>query len=131
MKLTGKCSFFGGPTDPIMKHFEGLAYYEHEEADRRPDLFLPRSTDPLEGTCKRLKNTQSYYIATRVVSSRPALQRSLWKVTNPKTGQHVIASLVDYGPNEKTGRVADLSDAVGRALRIETDAEIEIESINL
>jgi hypothetical protein len=32
----------------------------------------------------------------------------------------------DWGPNEKTGRVADLSPGLMADLRIETDGEVEV-----
>jgi hypothetical protein len=131
MKTIGKISFFGGPNDKDMKHDEGLAYYEHNEADLRPDLFVPRGTDPNEGTSKRLRSTQACYIALRMTGGREKLRDSLWKVTNPKTGQFVIASLVDWGPAESTGRSADVSDAIGRSLRVQTDDELEIELLKI
>jgi hypothetical protein len=127
--ISGKCSFFGGSTDPKMSYFEGLSFYEHAEADLRPDLFLPKSTDGREGSSKRLRSNQAFYIALRIDGERQNLQGSLWKITNPKTGQFVIGSLVDRGPAESTGRIVDLSDAIGRALRIETDDEVQIDFI--
>lgn len=131
MKISGKISFFGGPLDSGMKPTEGLAYYEHHEADLRPDLFSPRSSDPLEGTSKRLRNTHACYLALRMVGDREKLKNSLWKVTNPKTGQFLVASLTDWGPHESTGRVVDASDAIGRLLRIETDDEVMVELIHI
>jgi len=126
-QIEGTISFFGGISDAGMSFDEGLAYYEHNEADLRPDLFFPRSSDKEEGTSKRLRNTQAYYLALRMEGDREKLKGSLWKIKNPKTNQFVIASLVDWGPAESTGRVADVSDAVGRALRLETDATVIIE----
>lgn len=131
MKISGKISFFGGPLDSGMKPTEGLAYYEHKEADLRPDLFSPRSSDPLEGSSKRLRNTHAFYVAIRFTGSRAEARNSLCIVTNPKTGQFIIASLVDWGPAESTGRAVDASDAVGRALRLQTDDEVEIEIIHI
>lgn len=123
IKIYGKISTFGGSIDNGMTHQEGLAFFEHLEADLRPDLFFPRSTDPTEGTSKRLRNSNAYYIAVRVIGNREMLQRSVWKVENPKTGQAVIASLCDYGPHQSTGRAIDMSDATARALRLQTDDE--------
>lgn len=126
--ITGKVSCFGGPLDQGMKDTEGLSIYEGSEADRRPDLFLPRGSDPLQGTSRRLR-TDSFYIAIRFnkdEKSRDWWQRSAWRVVNLKTGQWVMCSLVDWGPNEKTGRSVDASPAVLRALRLETDDEVEV-----
>lgn len=128
--IEGKISSFGGPNDPGMDHSEGLALYEAKEADLRPDIFLPSGTDPSEGVSKRLRTT-SYYIALRYDKSIPRkqLQNSAWKITNPKTGQSVVASLADWGPSEHTGRVVDASPAVLGSLRIETDDFVEVSQI--
>lgn len=130
MKISGKCSFFGGSSDKGMDYAEGLALYEHKEADLRPDLFYPQATDPNEGTSQRLK-VQSLYIALRFNKEidRHIHQHSMWKVTNPKTGQWVVASLVDYGPHQSTGRIVDLSPAIGQLLRVETDQDVEVEKL--
>jgi hypothetical protein len=112
-----------------MDYEEGLAFYEHKEATLRPDLFLPQGSDPREGVGKRLRNATANYIALRIDGDRSKLKETLWKVKNPKTGQFVIASLVDWGPSPSTGRVVDLSDAIGRALRIETDDLVQVELI--
>lgn len=127
MKLEGKISFFGGQNDSGMAYNEGLALYEHEESDLRPDLFLARSTDPTEGTSKRLRTT-SNYIAIRFdrTLSREYLKNITFHVVNPRTGQFVLASLVDFGPAVSTGRIVDLSPAIGLALRVETDDELMI-----
>lgn len=128
-KLEGKVSFFGGPSDSGMQSGEGLAFYEHHEANLRPDLFIGRSTDPLEGVSKRLRNNSARYIALRISGEREDLKKSVWKVSNPKTGKFVIASLVDWGPHEKTGRVCDFSDAIGYDLHLFTDDIALIERI--
>lgn len=128
--VAGKVSFFGGNNDTGMRYSEGLALYEHAQADLRPDLFLPRSTDHIEGTSQRLR-TSSYYIALRFNKEidKEVHRHSAWKVSNPKTGQWVVASLCDYGPHENTGRCADVSPAIMQALRLETDDEILVEKL--
>lgn len=106
-----------------MKSDEGLAYFSHSEADLRPDLFLPRTQDMGEGTSQRLR-TDAYYLALPIPpgsAARFRLSGSPWLVINPKTGQSVLCSLVDWGPNPNTGRVCDLSPGAMRALRLETD----------
>lgn len=132
MKIEGKCSEFGGPNDEGMKPEEGLAIYEHHESDLRPDLFIPRGTDQRMGTNTRLI-IYSYYIAVRYDHdiSRGKLQRSKWLVKNLKTGKSLAASLVDWGPAEWTGRVADLSPGIMRDLELETDDSIMVESLTL
>ena len=137
----GKCSKFGGREDCILPDdlpevrilkgmliTEGLAYFEHDEADLRPDLFLPRTQEPSEGTASRLR-TESFYIAlpiTKGSAPRFQLAGSTWIVMNPKTKQSVMCSLVDWGPNPNTGRVCDMSPTVLRALRLSTDDIVNV-----
>jgi hypothetical protein len=125
--ITGKVSFFGGRGDPGMRITEGLAFFEHSEADRRPDLFLPRGQDPTEGTSQRLR-LDAYYLALQIPNDadRAAFQGTPYIVTNPKTGQSVLCSLVDRGPNQNTGRVADISPTALRVLRLQTDDDVEV-----
>ena len=61
--LTGKISIFGGPDDKGMSHSEGLALYEHAEADLRPDLFGPRIAG--RGVASRLHSQTMMYFAVR------------------------------------------------------------------
>lgn len=131
IKIIGKLSTFGGPLDQGMTDGEGCAAYEHSEADRRPDLFVPRSSDFTQGTGRRLR-TDSFYIAVRYPKderSRDFWQKAQWRVINPRTGQWVACSLVDWGPAESTGRVVDASPAVARALRVETNDEVEVQCL--
>ena len=133
MNLQGKCSFFGGVNDSGMALAEGLALYEHWEADLRPDLFLPRGTDPLFGTSQRLRYSTACYIAVRFPKAqytRPEWQASSWRVKNLKTGQWVKASLVDFGPHERTDRVVDLSYIIGQYLSIKTDDVVSVERLS-
>lgn len=113
-----------------MDYGEGLALYEHHEADLRPDLFLPRGTDPAEGTSQRLR-TNGYYIALRYDKDQPREigQHIMYKVENPKTGQWVSCSLVDFGPRQSTGRICDVSPGVMQSLRMQTDDIANIERL--
>jgi len=43
-----------------------------------------------------------------------------------KTGREMIAFPADWGPNEKTGRVADLSESLMEDLGITTDDEVTV-----
>ena len=43
-----------------------------------------------------------------------------------RTGIALTAFPADWGPNEKTGRVADLSPGLMADLRIETDDQVEV-----
>lgn len=135
--LTGKISTFGGPDDKGMSKGEGLAMYEHVEADMRPDLFTPRILMD-RGVAARLRNNDAMYFAIRFPSidhgarlegwhdgfHRTLLQRRWFLIRGPKTGIH--AALVDYGPHTSTGRMFDLSDALARALGVQTDDEVTL-----
>lgn len=111
-----------------MKHDEGLAFYEHFEADKRTDLFLPRSTDKSQGTAHRLRNWDSYFLAIWIEKGweRYVYQRSQWRVTNPKTGLSVTCHLVDRGPSAHN-RLVDLSDAAARVIEAKTDDEVTVD----
>ncbi len=137
MIATGRMSTFGGRDDPDMKNDAGLALYEPREADLRPDLFFPASSDnPNEETWKRLKTT-SFYCALRFIQegSRKVIQQTPVRITNPTTGQFILAFLVDRGPAESTGRLVDLSPAAASALRLVTNKdgcdEAQVETIFL
>lgn len=124
--MTGKISTFGGPDDSGMTHTEGLAIYEHHEADLRPDLFRRRATDLTEGSSKRLKITALYF-AYRFpkAHNRKGLQQSIFWFVNNKNGLTIPMSLVDFGPHERTGRVFDISPYAAELLRVKTDEELE------
>lgn len=128
MKLEGTVSTFGGRDDPGMKYDEGVAFYEHFEADKRTDLFLPRSSDKAQGTSKRLRNTEAYYCALNVETGweRYVYQRSRWKITNLDNGLAAVVWLVDSGPSA-AHRLIDLSNAVAYFLRLNTDHVVTVE----
>jgi hypothetical protein len=122
MVVRGKCSCFGpsldGKPDSGMTDKEGLALYEHKEANDRPDLFL--SGNESLGVCRRLR-PDAHFIAMRFPKGniRRELQCSVWRVE--ANGKSVLASLVDWGPAEWTGRALDLSSAIMAELGIKTD----------
>lgn len=124
--MIGKISVFGGQHDTGMTHTEGLALYEHKEADIRPDLFSQRASDLTEGTSKRLK-CNALYFAYRFpkAHNRKGLQLSVFWFINNKNGLTVPLSLTDWGPHERTGRVFDLSPYAAELLRLKTDEEVE------
>lgn len=128
MITKGKISVFGGPSDTGMTLTEGLSIFEHHEADLRPDLFTPRSSDLSIGTSKRL-NPKAYYFAYRFPlnprPSRAILQATQWLFRNPSNGRCCICWLADFGPHEDTGRKFDLSPGAANALLAETDQEVE------
>jgi hypothetical protein len=130
MKMEGKISSFGGPDDTGMRYDEGLAFYEHREADLRTDLFLPRSADPFQGTSKRLRCHEAYYVALNVPNTftRLIFQQSLWKIANLRTGIYAVCYLVDRGPGAK-GRLVDASNKVLDVIGVNTDDEVEVSEV--
>ncbi len=125
--LTGTMSVFGGPEDTGVSPSEGLALCEpHETGLFPPDLFLPAQPPNTTGLARKL-NPLAPYIATRwnyEITPRSYLQGCVVIVTNPVTGKSMAAQPIDWGPNESTGRIADLSPGLAEALELETDAEV-------
>jgi hypothetical protein len=118
-------SIFGGKWDDFMKPEEGLALYEHWEADLRPDLFTVRSLDRTIGTSKRLKDSALYF-AYRYDKTfeREKLQRRCFLFVNPNTNRSVVCNLVDWGPADETLRQFDLSPYAATLLGLKTDDEV-------
>jgi hypothetical protein len=97
-----------------------------------PQLFLPEGTPGTEnmGLARRL-NPFVHYVACRwdyEVTSKTMLADSgqMALVRNPATGIALTAFPSDWGPNEKTGRVADLSPQLMADLGLETDGIAEV-----
>lgn len=116
-----------------MSRTEGLSLFEHGEADKRPDLFFPRSKDESLGTSQRLI-PGALYMAYRHTTPatgqiRKELQAGKWRITNPCNQLNCVASLVDWGPALSTGRDFDLSPGVFNLLKLKTDDIIEVERI--
>lgn len=127
MRLIGKCSWFGGPNDTGVAPDEGLAFiFDVSDA---PDLFLPEQPPGTTGLARRLDPAE-YYVACRwdySVYPKPSLLQHLARVTATKTGKSFLAAPADWGPNENTGRIADLSPGLMEALGITTDDEVQVE----
>ena len=123
----GKCSSFGGPDDTGVSPGEGLAFiYEVDEA---PQLFLPYQPSGTSGLARRL-NPWVHYVACRWdydVTSKEMLKsdKMAW-VRSTSTGLGMKAFPADWGPNENTGRVADLSPSLMDDLGLTTDGEVEV-----
>lgn len=124
----GTCSYFGGPDDTGVSPAEGLAFiYEVDEA---PWLFLPKQPPGTSGLARRL-DPGVFYVACRFdyeTTSKNMLAGSgkMALVTAKKTGISRLAFPADWGPNQNTGRVCDLSPGLMDNLGIETDDEVTV-----
>jgi hypothetical protein len=61
------------------------------------------------------------------ITSKSFLKTITVKVINPANGKSANATPVDWGPNINTGRVADLSPGLEKALGLTTDKECTVE----
>jgi hypothetical protein len=123
--LVGKMSHFGGPEDTGVSASEGLALVEPHQLDQVRECFLPQQPPNTTGLARRL-NPDASYIACRWVyaeTSKAYLRSIKVQVINPRTGQSEMAQPIDWGPHERTGRVADLSPGLERRLGLRTDQE--------
>lgn len=124
--VKGKVSWFGGPNDKGVKPDEGLAFIS--KVEQAPQLFLPHQPPDTTGLARRL-NPDVFYLACRwnyKDTPREMLLANEALVKATKTGIALIAFPADWGPNEKTGRVADISPGLMDALGIKTDDEVEV-----
>lgn len=122
--VSGKMSTFGGPRDTGMSRTEGLGLFATAQAMHAhgaDDLLLPEAQAGAPGLGRRL-DPKRFYLACRWdISDYPFLRDAVAHVSNPKTGKSEIARPVDWGPNARTGRVADLSPGLAEALGLNTD----------
>src|SRR5262245_18233485 len=126
MKTTGKCSWFGGPNDMGVSPSEGLAFIYN--VNDQPDIFIPSQPPGTTGLARRL-DTNEYYVACRWdcdVARRRMLLANKALVRSTKTGKEFYAFPADWGPNQNTGRIADLSPALLADLGISTDDTVEV-----
>jgi N-acetylmuramoyl-L-alanine amidase len=122
----GRASYFGGPEDSGVSRTEGLAFISSIE--QAPHLFLPYQPSGTTGLARRL-NPYVHYVACRWDYAKTPKAMLLEKVTLVralKTSIAMKAFPADWGPNENTGRVADLSPTLMDDLGIQTDDEVEV-----
>jgi N-acetylmuramoyl-L-alanine amidase len=123
----GKCSYFGGADDQGVSPSEGLAFIS--TVGDAPQLFMPVQPAGTTGLARRLNSEAVSYVACRWVYSdtpKEMLLEGRALVRALKTGRASIAYPADWGPNENTGRIADLSPWLMENLGIETDDEVEV-----
>ena len=124
--LRGKMSTFGGPNDKGVRYDEDLAViWKYEQ---KPTLFLKIQPHGTTGLARRLDPDQLYLACRwdyKETSISWLLENPIW-VMNPKTGKNLAAQAADWGPNEKTGRIADLSPGLAKSLGLETNDICEV-----
>jgi hypothetical protein len=113
-----------------MSASEGLALFTPADLQdpKYSYLFLPTPPPGTTGLGRRL-NPEKYYFACRWNyndTPREFLKRSLARVENPANGRAADARPVDWGPSVSTGRVADLSPGLAKALGLQTDDFVRI-----
>jgi len=122
----GKMSTFGGPHDTGVGSSEGLALYTSAQqlADTLGgDWVLTASQAGAYGLARRI-NPDKSYLACRWTGQYPFLRTAAVHVS--ANGKSVVAHAVDWGPNVNTGRVADLSPGLAKALGLDTDGACEV-----
>ena len=129
MKFVGKMSTFGGPDDTGVTPSEGLALVNSAaDFESVREFFLAKQPKGTTGFARRL-NPEKFYLACRWhFSETPKrfLLQSFVTVTNPKNGQTAEAKPIDFGPHQKTGRIADLSPGLAAFLGLQTDDTVEV-----
>ena len=123
--VSGAISVFGGPRDTGVGPSEGLALISPAMLSQFQEYFLSVQPPGTTGLARRLNNLGSHYIACRWVSAETPydfLRKT--KVLVSFGSKEFEAQPMDWGPNVKTGRVADLSDKLAADLGVETDKQI-------
>lgn len=142
----GLISWFGGPRDLPDKHGKGgvqwdedVALYGRLEAHNFPELFMPSSdafaATPVDrreegpiGLARRLI-PEALYCAMRwdySITSRAMLRSSLvecWPSAHPD--RKIALRPVDWGPNDYTGRIIDVSFGAMQQMGITTNDLVE------
>ena len=124
--VEGRASVFGGPDDDGVAPNEGLAFIS--SMSQAPHLFLPYQPSGTSGLARRL-NPWVHYVACRwdyEQTPKEVLLHEMASVWSSKTDIELRAFPADWGPNENTGRVADLSPSLMDDLGIKTDDEVKI-----
>lgn len=127
-KFIGKMSTFGGPEDKGVGPSEGLALITESNLHLVEEFFYKEQPAGTTGLARRL-NPDTFYIACRWnydETPKNFLIKTMVSVRNPANGRTELAKPVDWGPNQSTGRVADLSPGLARALSLETDEIVEV-----
>ena len=127
--VTGRMSTFGGPDDPGVGPGEDTALvYNTRTFQQLRDYFLPQQPPGTTGYAKRL-DPSKFYLACRWdydVTPQSDLRAGFATLTNPRNGKSALAKPIDYGPNERTGRDADLSPGLADYLGLTTEQIVSV-----
>jgi N-acetylmuramoyl-L-alanine amidase len=126
LQVSGRCSWFGGPNDTGVAPDEGLAFIY--KVDDAPQLFLPSQPPGTSGLARRL-DPDVFYVACRwdyATTPKDMLADPERQALVRAGGKELLAWPADWGPNQNTGRVADLSPGLMAALGLETDDSVEV-----
>jgi len=124
----GKMSTFGGPKDTGVTPSEGLAMVFPSNWRQVEEYFLPEQPKGTTGLARRM-NPATKYLACRwdyTKIPKSELIKLMAEVTNTRTGKKAFAKPLDWGPHERTNRVADLSPGLADELGLKTDDVCEV-----
>lgn len=121
---------FGGRFDSGVGVNEGLALCENGEA-QDSKLMRPLFIQPVRMDCglARQLNAEQFYCAMRwdySATPKRVLQHAIVRVMSA-TGRVAWCRPIDFGPNERTDRVIDLSPGAANAIRVATDDVVTCE----
>lgn len=125
----GKMSTFGGPKDTGVDADEGLALYTSADQMRQhlgADWVLSPSQAGAPGLARRINPDKPYVACRWDTAEYPFLRDAVVHVRNPDSGAVANARAVDWGPNTRTGRAADLSPGLARQLGLDTNDLCEV-----
>jgi hypothetical protein len=130
LHVTGRCSWFGGPSDTGVAPDESLAFIYEGEEDQFAHLFLSNQPTGTSGLARKL-DPDTCYVACRwdyQVTSKEMLRDQTRKALVRANGKEILCYPADWGPHEQEtgGRVCDLSPKAMQILGLMTDDSCEV-----
>jgi hypothetical protein len=123
----GKCSVFGGPHDKGSGDpDEKLAFITAADIPNFQEILLPGAHG--DALFRQLNPASDYFACRFDYTETPKayLKTIHGSIKNTRTGQSAVARPADWGPNVRTGRVADLSPGLAAKLGLNTDDTVEV-----
>lgn len=131
LKVRGKVSWFGGPSDTGVKPAEGLALFEKYDLEdpMHRSLFLSSQPPGTTGLARRL-NPEKFYVAARwnyEKTPREWLRVNMVEIVNLSTGKKCLARPTDWGPHATlTDKSVDVSPGIMKFLALKTGDRVEL-----